>query len=97
MACGEGGAKGVCVFIPLPTPNPTNHVSITNSTRYGKLILFWVNAKIICLSCHQILTWRLKSCNIFTKACKSDGISKPGGIRYNKWEQENRELETTTH
>lgn len=37
---GEGGAKGVCVFIPLPTPNPTNHVSITNSTRYGKLILF---------------------------------------------------------
>lgn len=37
---GEGGAKGVCAFLPLPTPNPTNHVCITNSTRYGKLILF---------------------------------------------------------
>ena len=37
---GEGGAKGVCAFLPLPTPNPTNYVCITNSTRYGKLILF---------------------------------------------------------
>ena len=37
---GEGGAKGVCAFLPLPTPNPINHVCITNSTRYGKLILF---------------------------------------------------------